>query len=224
MIFENRFQAGVLLSEIIKELPEEERENALILAIPRGGVEVAYGLSKETGIPFSLVIVRKLGIPWNEEAAFGSVDPDGKVYLDESVVRYLGLSPEIIESVKRKELERIKSRIELFLNGKEPPVEGKSALVVDDGMATGYTTLAALSYVKRKGASKVISLSPVCPEDTCNRLKSKGFEVYCYHRVSGEGSFAVGMFYKDFHQLSDGEVIEIIKRAKEERLFYERNS
>ncbi len=224
MIFENRLQAGILLANVLNKLSKGEKENSVILAIPRGGVEVAYGLSKETKIPFSLIIVRKLGIPWNEEAAFGSVDPEGTAYIDEGAVIYLGLSQDIIENVRRREFENIRNRINLFLGGREPDISEKYVIVVDDGMATGYTTLAALSYAKRRGASNVVSLSPVCPEDTYIKLKNKGFSVYCYHTVGDKGSFAVGMFYRDFHQLSDEEVFELINKAREEGLFYERNS
>ena len=223
MLFENRYQAGISLKELAERVIAD-KEKAVIMAIPRGGVEVAYGLSKSIRIPFTLVIVRKLGIPWNEEAGFGSVDPEGEVYIDEGVVKYLGISEKIIEEIKRKELKKIKERIDRFLKGREPDIKDKDIIVVDDGMATGYTTIAAMNYAKKKGARKVISLSPVCPEDALRRVENRGFKAHCYHRVREEVSFAVGMFYTDFHQLSDEEVMEIIERAKREGLFYDKNS
>jgi len=153
MLFENRTHAGKLIGELLKE-KLEDKSNTIILAIPRGGAEIAYNMAKVLHIPFSLIIVRKLGIPWNEEAAFGSVDPDGITYIDEAVVRYARISKEEIERVKLKELKK---------------------------------------------------------------------RVFCFYKAK-EGSFAVGMFYKDFKQLSDEEVMEIIEKAKEEGLFFQNRS
>lgn len=222
MLFENRTHAGKLIGELLKE-KLEDKSNTIILAIPRGGAEIAYNMAKVLHIPFSLIIVRKLGIPWNEEAAFGSVDPDGITYIDEAVVRYARISKEEIERVKLKELKKIKERIDKFLGGEEPNVADKRVIIVDDGIATGYTVIAGVSYVKRKGAKEVMVAVPVCPEDSIPKIEKLCDRVFCFYKAK-EGSFAVGMFYKDFKQLSDEEVMEIIEKAKEEGLFFQNRS
>ncbi len=222
MLFENRTHAGKLTAELLRD-KIEDRENTILLAIPRGGVEIAYNMAKVLNIPFSLIIVRKLGIPWNEEAAFGSIDPDGISYIDEAVVRYAKISKEEIERVKAKELTKIKERINKFLGGKEPEVRDKRVIIVDDGIATGYTVIAGISYVKRKGAKEVMVASPVCPEDAVLKIGKLCDRVFCFYKAK-EGSFAVGMFYKDFKQLDDEEVLKIIERAKREGLFYQNRS
>jgi len=114
MIFEDRESAGHRLAEVLKDTLKDG-EGALILAIPRGGIPVAFTIAEELGVPMSVVVVRKLGLPWNEEAGFGAVDPDGDIYLDEETVRYAGLSEETIREVAKRELEEIRKRETRFL-------------------------------------------------------------------------------------------------------------
>ncbi len=206
MLFENRKEAGRILGEYIKD---KVGKVDLVLGIPRGGVVVAKEVANALNAPLSLLIVRKLGVPSNPELAFGAMDPDGHIYLDKWTVEYFRLSEEEIKRVAEEELKKIREREEKFLKGKLLEVEGKVVVVVDDGIATGQTVLAGVEYLKRRKAKKVIVAVPVCHAESLRRLSTHA-EVYCYH-VAEEGSFAVGMFYKDFRQVEDWEVEELLK-------------
>ncbi len=216
-IFENREDAGKKLGEYLKENLEYlgiDVNNALILAIPRGGVPVAYYVSKETGIPFSLVITKKIAMPSDPEAAIGAIAPDG-TYLLSTYAYYI---PEYqLEEAKETALKEALKKKEKYLD-KEPQIEGKDVIIVDDGIATGYTAMVAGMYAKNKGAKRVFLAVPVCPEDSIPRVKDIFDDVICLEKVDTP-FFAVGAFYRDFHQVEDEELSEIIKKAKEENLF-----
>ncbi len=217
MIFETREEAGRVLARDLKDkvFPEEK---PIVLAIPRGGIPVAYSIAKELRIPMSVVVVRKLGLPWNEEAGFGAIDPDGSTYLDEDLISYAKLDPRTVREIARRELEEIREREKKYMPEGYPDLRERTAIVVDDGVATGYTAMAAAGFAKKRGAGKVIVAVPVCPKDAHRRFSGRADEFLCHH-ASGEFSFAVGMFYRDFHQLTDEETLEYIRRAKEEGLF-----
>ncbi len=217
MTFKDREEAGFLLADVLKE-EVSVRSNPIVLAIPRGGVPVAYVISKELKLPMSIIIVRKLGLPWNEEAGFGAVDPDGSTYLDKDIVNSAKLDAEQIRELAEKELYEIKRREGLFLSSGYPDFRDRTVFIVDDGIATGYTAIAAAGFSKRRGAEEVIIAVPVCPKDSESKFKEVAGKFLCLHQAS-EFSFAVGMFYRDFHQLSDNEVLSYIKRAKEEGFF-----
>ncbi|HHJ64180.1 MAG TPA: phosphoribosyltransferase [Aquifex aeolicus] len=216
MIFEDRESAGRKLAEVLREKIRLENK-PLILAIPRGGIPVAYALAKELRVPMSVVVVRKLGLPWNEEAGFGAVDPDGHTYLDEETVRYAGLDRETIRRIAEKELEELRKREEKFLPRGYPDVRGREVVVVDDGVATGYTAIAAAGFARKRGAKKVLVAVPVCPADASGRFGDSADEFVCFY-PSDKPGFAVGMFYRDFHQLSDEETLSYLKRAEQEGL------
>ncbi|MFN3471004.1 MAG: phosphoribosyltransferase [Aquificaceae bacterium] len=206
MLFENRKEAGRILGEYIKD---KVGKVDLVLGIPRGGVVVAKEVAKVLNVLLSLLIVRKLGVPSNPELAFGAIDPEGHIYTDRWTVEYFGLSQEEIRKVAEEELKKIRERERRFLKDRPLEVEGKVVVVVDDGIATGQTVLAGVEYLKRKGAKKVIVAVPVCHAESLRKLSVKA-EVYCYHVAEG-GSFAVGMFYRDFSQVEDWEVEELLK-------------
>ena len=207
MVFADRKEAGRLLGEFLKG---KVSENLLILGVPRGGVVVAKEVAKVLNAPMSVLIVRKLGVPQEPELAFGAVDPDGETYLDRYTVDYFGLREETIKEIVHKELEKIREREKKFLPSEGLRVEGKEIVVIDDGIATGYTLIAGVNYLKRKGANKVIVAVPVCPVEGKKRLEAYADEVYCYY-IAKEGPFAVGMFYKDFKQVEDEEVEKLLK-------------
>lgn len=211
MIFPDRVSAGKILGEYIKD-KIDRKLNPIVLGIPRGGVIVAKEVAKVLDLPMSLLIVRKLGVPQNPELAFGAIDPDGELYIDKRTVEYFKISQEDIRKVASEELSKIKERQRLFLKGGIPDVTDREVIVVDDGIATGYTVIAGVSFVKRRGAVKVIVASPVCPADTLGKIREYADEVYCYH-ISEEPGFAVGMFYKDFRQVEDKEVVELLKNG-----------
>ncbi|MCS6957643.1 MAG: phosphoribosyltransferase family protein [Aquificaceae bacterium] len=207
MVFSDRVEAGRLLGEYLKD--KVERVD-LLLGIPRGGVVVAKEVAKILSAPLSLLIVRKLGVPSNPELAFGAIDPDGHLYLDSETVEYFRLSQEDINRVAQEELRKIREREKKFLKGKPLDVKDRVVVIVDDGVATGYTIIAGVEYLKRKGAKEVIVAVPVCPIEAIKRLNQHADQVYCYH-PSESGSFAVGMFYRDFRQVEDEEVEELLK-------------
>ncbi len=217
MTFKDREEAGLLLADVLRE-EFSKSHNPIILAIPRGGVPVAYMISSELKVPMSIVIVRKLGLPWNEEAGFGAVDPDGSTYLDKDVVNSAKLDAEQIRELAEKEINEIKRRESLFLPSGYPDLKDRTVFIVDDGIATGYTAIAAAGFSKRRGAREAIIAVPVCPKDSEPRFREVAEKFICLHHAS-EFTFAVGMFYRDFHQLSDDEVLSYINRAKEEGLF-----
>jgi len=190
----------------------EDRESAGRKLAP-----VAYALAKELKVPMSVVVVRKLGLPWNEEAGFGAVDPDGHTYLDEETVRYAGLDQEMVRRIAEKELEELRKREERFLPGGYPDVRGREVIVVDDGVATGYTAIAAAGFARKRGAGRVLIAVPVCPADAPGRFEGSVDEFVCYH-PSEKSGFAVGMFYGDFHQLSDEETLSYLNKARQEGL------
>lgn len=209
MVFANREEAGKLLGEYLKS---KGLKVDMVFGIPRGGVVVAKEVSKALGAPLSLLIVRKLGVPSNPELAFGAIDPDGHIYTDRWTVEYFGLSQEDIEKVAKEELRKIREREEKFLKGRQLEVRDKTVLVVDDGIATGQTVIAGIEYLKRRAAKKVIVAVPVCPAESIKRMEKYADEVYCPH-TSESGSFAVGMFYRDFRQVEDSEVEELLKNG-----------
>ena len=216
-IFQNRKEAGELLGKLLSQYIEKlglSPDNTLILAIPRGGVPIAYYISKETGIPFSLVITKKIAMPFNPEAAIGAIAPDGTFMLS-SYAFYL--SEPQLEEAKKVALKEAIEKQQKYLK-KEPDLKGKNVIIVDDGIATGYTAMVAGMYAKNKGAKKVILAVPVCPTDSVNRVKEVFDDVICYEKVDTP-FFAVGAFYKDFHQVSDEEVKEYEEKAQKEGLF-----
>ncbi|HIP43392.1 MAG TPA: phosphoribosyltransferase [Aquifex aeolicus] len=214
MMFKDRDEAGELLAQALEGIIYVKK-NPIVLAIPRGGIPVAYKIADYFRIPMSVIVVRKLGLPWNEEAGFGAIDPDGTPYYDPSVLNYL--SEEEIKNVIKKELKELKEREKKFAPHGYPSLEGRQVIIVDDGVATGYTAIAAAGYAKSKGASEVIVAVPVCPSDSKTRLENYVDKFICYYPVSSS-SFAVGMFYRDFHQLSDEEAKEYLKKAEEKGL------
>ena len=209
MIFSNRQEAGRILGEWLKNKLKNEGR-CMVLGIPRGGVVVAKEVARLLGCPLGVLIVRKLGVPENPELAFGAIDPDGEIHLDKSTVEYFGLTPNIIQKVAQEELKKIKEREKKFEKGLISQFEGMEFIVVDDGIATGMTVEAGVKYLRRKGAKRIIVAVPVCPKETEERLKNYADEVYCY-RSTTSSPFAVGMFYRDFRQVEDEEVQNILQ-------------
>jgi len=212
MLFKNRLEAGQKLAEVLKDYIEGI--NPIVLALPRGGVPVGFEVAKTLKTKFSILPVRKLGVPSNPELAFGSIDPDGDVYLNKQVVENFGLTPEVIETVRRKEFEELLRRLKLYVGERLPELEGREVVIVDDGFATGFTALAASCFAKKRNPYKVITAAPVAPPDTVEMLKgncSDNVVVY----ATPQSFFAVGMFYEDFHQLTDEEVLQYRELAKE---------
>jgi putative phosphoribosyl transferase len=212
-IFDDRLHAGEELAKKFK-LPS----NAVIFAIPRGGVPVGYALATKQNKPMDIVVVRKLYIPWEPEAGFGAITLDGEIVLNP---RYASLiPPEVASQVAKEVLREVIRRNEVYREGKGyKSLEGKVAVVVDDGFASGYTAIAAAKYLKKFKPEGLIALAPVCPKDTQELMKDYFNEVQCLV-VSEEYPFAVASLYKDFHDLEDAEVLEFVNKLKEKKLWW----
>ena len=208
-MFKNRIEAGKKLAEVL--LPYRG-ENPLVLAIPRGGVVAGYYVAKRLRCEFSVVICRKLGFPKNPEAAFGAVAEDKSLYLNP---RYRSvLNKETIENVMKKEAEEIKRRIKLYRKGEPlPEIRGRAIILVDDGIATGSTLLAALELCRKKGASRIIVAAPVSSEYMKEKLRNLVDEVIILETPHDFN--AVSTFYEDFKSIDDAEVIKFVEYAKE---------
>lgn len=205
-IFKDRQAAGQVLAERLKGLKAD-----LVLGIPRGGVVVAAEVAKVLKLPLDIVVTRKIGAPDQPELALGAVDPDGEVVLDEGLMGELGTRREELGDEIKKQWKELNRREDEYRAGKEPlNVEGKTAILVDDGMATGATALAAIRYLKRHGA-KVILAIPVASKDAIRKVQSELEESAKSVILDTPEPFqAVGQFYQSFEPVSDEEVVKLL--------------
>lgn len=214
-MFQNREQAGLSLAEKLKEF--KNRKDTIVLSIPRGGVVVGKQIADKLNLPFSAIVVKKLGAPGNPELAIGAVAPDGIKYIDFGLALRIGAKQDYLDNeieVKKKEIEerarkyRIK-KLELRIKNK------KIILLVDDGIATGATTFAALKYITNlkppttDDKRSTILAVPVIAKDTYNKLKSEVDKIVTLEIPETFNS--VGQFYREFPQVSDDEVIRLLK-------------
>ncbi|TXT65842.1 MAG: Phosphoribosyltransferase [Promethearchaeota archaeon] len=218
MKYKNRRDAGKHLVDNIKS-HLDSLEDSLIIAIPRGGVPIAYEVSKNIGVPFYLAITKKLTLPSSPEVAIGAIAADGSYELNKRVQKYRGISDDVIQEAKKHALEKVKKRLEKYTEGKEPIVENKKVIVIDDGIATGYTALVTGKYVRNRGADTIILAIPVCPKSSIKRIRKVYNKVICPLRIKTY-SFAVGRYYDDFHQNNDKELYEYLQKAHQEELLY----
>ncbi len=207
-VFKDRYHAGELLTG---KLEEYRCADAYVLAIPAGGVPVGYVISKNLGLPFDVIVVRKIHIPWNQEAGFGAVTFDGIVVLNERLLRILGLTREEVDRCIRVEEEAIKRRLKLFRGGRPfPDLENKVVILVDDGIASGYTMLSAVKSVAKRKPSKIVVAVPTGSEDAIELLEPWVDEMVCLNVRTGP-IFAVADAYEFWHDLTDEDVLKILK-------------
>lgn len=212
--FRDRQQAGRLLAA---ELTQLKGQNAVVLGIPRGGIAVARELAVALDASLDIVLSRKLRTPGQWELAMGSVAEDGKVFLNEVVIRELGISQELIDRERKLQLEEIARRASLIRQATPRiPLEGRIAVITDDGIATGATTQAAISFVRRQNPKKLIVAVPVGSEDTVRELSAQVDEMLCL-RVPPAFN-AVGQFYVHFEPVEDEDVLRILKEDAARRL------
>jgi len=212
-VFKNRFHAGELLAEMLKR--NLSLEDAILLAIPAGGVPVGYEISCRLNIPMDIVIVRKLQIPWDPEAGFGAVSSDGEIILNERLVKRLGLSEEVIEEIVEKTLRVIRDRSESFRKAKPTlNIRGKTVILVDDGLASGYTMLAAIRSIKKKNPKRIIVAVPTASTAAVEFVSREVNKILCLN-VRSSRIFAVADAYRKWRDLADDEVVEILKRISE---------
>jgi putative phosphoribosyl transferase len=212
VIFEDRLDAGGQLAEALKE---HAGPGAVILGIPRGGVIVAEVVARTLGAPLDVVVPRKVGAPGNPELGLGAVAPGVRV-LDPWLIERLGVSDEYLEREIAAEEREIERRLHAYREGRPPvDVADRTAVVVDDGVATGGTAVAALRWARAQGAEKVVLAVPVAPPQTMSRLRHESDEVVAL--ATPEPFFAVGEWYRDFDQTADAEVVAALARAAQGR-------
>lgn len=210
MMFQDRRAAGRVLARTIANL--HDHEDAIVFGLPRGGVPVAYEVACELNLPLDIVVVRKLGVPGQEELAMGAIASGGTAAINASVVREFGIPPEVIEAVAKREELEIKRREDAYRNGvPQIPVEGRTAILVDDGLATGASMVAAARAL-RPLARQVIVAVPVAAKSTCNEIRGEVDRIICV--TTPQSFLAVGMFYRDFAQTTDEEVRSLLFRAR----------
>ncbi|MGQ5712472.1 phosphoribosyltransferase [Desulforudis sp. DRI-14] len=210
-MFQDRVEAGRLLAAELKEIGPVK--DGVVVAIPRGGVVVGAEVAKALDIPMDVIVPRKIGAPFNPEVAVGAVTEDGTTIFDERALRLLGLARESLDDAVKVQLAEIARRTQLYRSGKDPlPLEGKTVILVDDGVATGYTTLAALRSVKNARPARVVLAVPVAPPDTAEMLSGEVDEMICL--LTPEPFYAVGQFYRRFDQTTDEEVIALLARRR----------
>lgn len=209
-LFENRTDAGRQLAEALGAYAG--RSDLIVLALPRGGVPVAYEVARALKAPLDLLIVRKLGTPGNPELAMGAIASGGASVLNRDVVSIYRISDEVIENAAAKERQELERRERLYRGDRPyPDIENRCIIVVDDGIATGATMRAGLAALRQRNPSCIVVAVPLAPVDTVERLRAEVDEVVCL--MTPEPFFAVGQGYRDFSQTTDDEVREILTRA-----------
>jgi putative phosphoribosyl transferase len=209
--FADRIDAGKRLAS---GLANFAGKNAIVLAIPRGGVVVGYEIAKALNSPLDVIIPRKIGAPGNPELAIGAMTEDGTIILDDALIRYMGVPVDYIKEESELQKREIERRLRFYRqNEPYPNLRGHDVIIVDDGIATGSTMKAALASVKSRGAKTVTVAVPVAPPSTIKELKKQADRVVCLY--TPEYFQAIGQFYTDFTQTTDEEVIQLLKQRKQ---------
>ncbi|HEX7022111.1 MAG TPA: phosphoribosyltransferase, partial [Trueperaceae bacterium] len=207
-LFEDRRDAGRHLAQALTSYGSD----AVILALPRGGVPVGYEVAERLGAPLDVFIVRKLGVPGHEELAMGAIASGGVRVLNEDVVGSLGISEAALNRVTERERRELERREELYRDGQpETPVAGRTVILVDDGLATGASMRAAVKALQQKEPARIVVAVPVAAPETCESLREEVDQVICAR--TPEPFLGVGRWYRFFPQVTDDEVRNLLKRA-----------
>jgi len=216
MPFKDRSDAG---RKLAKALAGYKEQQPVILALPRGGVPVAVEVAAALNAPLDLILVRKIGVPFQPELAMGAVVDGGApiIVRNEDVIRLAGIDESKFKAICDSELTEIERRRQRYLGSRQrADISGHTAIVIDDGIATGATTRAALRATRMRNPKRLVLAVPVAPTDTVAELRSEADDLICLedHEFFG----AIGAYYADFNQVSDDEVIDILKRFPVQRL------
>jgi len=207
MHFRDRVEAGQSLAKELAWLRDEK--GVIVLGVPRGGVVVANEIAKALHAPLDVYITRKLGAPHNPELAIGALASDGAAFLDQEMIRRLGVTAEFVQSEIARQRKEIARRMAAYRGARpEPDLHDKSVVLVDDGVATGATVLASLRAIRQRQPRQLVLAVPVGAPDSISSLQKQADRVVCLY--SPEVFWAVGSFYSDFHQTSDQEVIQML--------------
>lgn len=209
MIYKDRKDAGLQLASRLTKY--KDRKDVLVLALPRGGVVIGYEVTKALNCLLDIIIIRKIGFPGQSELAIGAVSETGAVVLNEDIISAYTVSKEYIEEEISRQKKEISRRITLYRSGKGiPPLDGKIIILVDDGVATGATIKAAISTLKKEKIVRLVAALPVSSKDAEEEIKKTVDEWVCPETPVDFA--AVGNYYQDFTQVSDEEVVELLKQ------------
>ena len=210
MLFKDRFDAGRFLASKLRRFAN--RPDTIVLALPRGGVPVGFEVAKALNVPLDVFVVRKLGVPGYEELAMGAIASGGIRVLNEDVVRAAGIPQKTIVAVAAEEERELQRRERDYRDGRPPVVvEGRTVILVDDGLATGSSMRVAVLALKKKGPAEIIVAVPVGAPATCAEFESEVDQAIC--AITPEPFLSVGQWYEDFSQTSDEDVRDLLKRA-----------
>jgi len=208
-MFSNRIAAGY---KLVPRLEQFRQQDSLVLAVPRGGVPVAYVVAKELCLPLSLVLIKKIGHPRNGEYAIGAAS-----LTDSFVIPHADVSPGYITAAITRIRARLQEMYRMYLGGRPPvSIEGKTVIVIDDGIATGNTLLATVKILRKEHPAKIVIAAPVASKEAFLKLSGEADEVIVLH--TPEVFRGVGAFYKDFSQVSDQEVIGYLQKYLQEKI------
>ena len=211
--FLNRTDAGRRLAATLSAYAG--RPDVIVLALPRGGVVVAYEVARELDVPLDVFIVRKLGVPEHDELAMGAIASGGASVLDEALVRELRISERDIRTVIAAEQRELERREREYRGGRPPPdIAGRTVILVDDGLATGASMRVAVAALKQEHPGRLVVAVPIAPPETCDTLRREADDVVC--AVTPEPFYAVGLWYEDLTQTTDREVHDLLERARHE--------
>lgn len=211
--FKTREEAGKHLAESFIQ-NHLGTQNPIVYGVPRGGIPVAYPLAERLKAPLEAVVLRKLPIPKNPEAGFGAVTLDKRVILNKAMLTHLNLSKAEIDEIVDQVHQEVLRRQEAYDQSKTPPkLKGRTAIVVDDGLASGFTMLAAVTYLKAQNPDHVYVAVPVAHEQAFNKVSAETDEVICLY-VSEHHPFAVASFYDAFPEMTDDEVKDYLNKRK----------
>jgi len=211
--FTDRTEAGRQLAAVLSSYAG--RTDAIVLALPRGGVPVAFEVARALGVPLDVFIVRKLGVPGQEEFAMGAIASGGARVIDAAIVRDLAISRAEIDAVAQAETRELERRERQYRGERPfPELAGRTAIVVDDGLATGASMRVAVAALRGEHPARIVVAVPVAPWETCEALRQDADEVVC--AVTPEPFHAVGLWYENFRQTSDEEVHDLLERARHE--------
>jgi predicted phosphoribosyltransferase len=211
--FLDRYDAGRRLAAALSHYANQA--NVLVLGLPRGGVPVAYEVARALHAPLDVFLVRKLGFPGHPELAMGAIATGGVRILDRQLIQMYGVPADAIELVTTQERQELARRERLYRDDRPPPdVRGRTAILIDDGLATGSTMRAAVEALREEGARRIVVAVPVAPPDTCEAMKDEVDEIVC--AVTPEPFRAVGIWYADFSETMDDEVRDLLSRGERE--------
>ncbi len=210
--FRDRFEAGRLLAERLKGLVIQD---GIVLALPRGGVLVGYEIARALHLPLDVILTRKIGAPFNPEYAIGVVAENGFVSVNQREIELGVATEEYLQQAIKENLRELTRRRQLYRGGRPlPPLSGRTVILVDDGVATGFTMLGAIAAVKDQQPASVIVALPVAPPQAVRLLAEKVDRVTVL--LEPEHLDGVGAWYEDFHQVDDDEVLDLLRKAAEE--------